>query len=199
MAAAAQRLGIDTAFDIGVPTVAGQVNGGDGPLAGFGSQAELATAGFGQGEVLVTPLHMALVAATIANGGVLMAPTVIDALQDGDGRHISTGSREVGRVMSPATADEITAAMVQAVEGRFAAPYAGGAKVPGVHTAGKSGTAELAPGQRPHSWFTGFAPATDPRIAIAVVVENGGSGSSAAVPIGGRLMRAWLERYDPER
>jgi peptidoglycan glycosyltransferase len=199
MAAAAQRLGIDTAFDIGVPTVAGQVNGGDGPLAGFGSQAELATAGFGQGEVLVTPLHMALVAATIANGGVLMAPTVIDALQDGDGRHISTGSREVGRVMSPATADEITAAMVQAVEGRFAAPYAGGAKIPGVHTAGKSGTAELAPGQRPHSWFTGFAPATDPRIAIAVVVENGGSGSSAAVPIGGRLMRAWLERYDPER
>ena len=89
--------------------------------------------------------------------------------------------------------------MTNAVEGEFARPYAGGAKVPGVRTAGKSGTAELAPGQLPHSWFTGFAPARDPRIAIAVIVENGGSGSSAAVPIGGRLMRAWLERFDPQR
>jgi peptidoglycan glycosyltransferase len=199
MTETAQLLGIDTAFDIGLPTVAGQVNGGEGSLAGFGSELELASAGFGQGEVLVTPLHMALVASAIANHGVLMAPTVVDALEDADGRLLAPGPRSVGRVLSPQAADAITDAMVQAVEGEFAGPYAGGAKVPGVRTAGKSGTAELAPGEPPHSWFTGFAPARDPRIAIAVVVENGGSGSSAAVPIGGRLMRAWLERYDPER
>lgn len=195
---AARRLRLDSTFDIGLPMVAGQVNGGDGALAGFGSQAELASAGFGQGEVLVTPLHMALVAAAIANGGVLMEPSIVDRMVD-DGRVVAKGPRTVGRVMASEVAGAIRAAMTNAVEGEFAGPYAGGAKVPGVRTAGKSGTAELAPGEAPHSWFTGFAPARDPRIAIAVVVENGGSGSSAAVPIGGRLMRAWLERFDPAR
>jgi peptidoglycan glycosyltransferase len=199
MVDAARRLHLDSVFDIGVPMVPGQVNGGDGESSGFGSDVELASAGFGQGEVLVTPLHMALVAATIANGGVLMAPSLVDRLQDADGRRIARGPRVVGRVVSTEVADDIRDAMVQAVEGEFAGPYAGGAKVPGVHTAGKSGTAQLADGEIPHSWFTGFAPARDPRIAIAVVVENGGSGSSAAVPIGGRLMRAWLERFDAER
>jgi peptidoglycan glycosyltransferase len=199
MVEAARRLRLDTAFDIGLPTTAGQVNGDDGELAGFGSDVELASAGFGQGEVLVTPLHMALVAATIANDGVLMAPSLVDRMGDDDGRRMDLSPRMLGRVMSSEVAQDIGAAMTQAVEGEFAGPYAGGAKVPGVRTAGKSGTAELAPGERPHSWFTGFAPAGDPRIAIAVVVENGGAGSSAAVPIGGRLMSAWLERFDPRR
>lgn len=198
MVEAARRLRLDTTFDIGLPTVAGQMNGGDGTLAGFGSEAELASAGFGQGEVLVTPLHMALVSAAIANGGVLMEPSLVDRMVD-EGRQVVRGPRTVGRVMSSAVASTVRDAMTEAVEGEFAGPYAGGAKVPGVRTAGKSGTAELAPGERPHSWFTGFAPARDPRIAIAVVVENGGSGSSAAVPLGGRLMRAWLERFDPAR
>jgi peptidoglycan glycosyltransferase len=116
-----------------------------------------------------------------------------------DGRSIVRAPQTVGRVMSSGVAAAITSAMTNAVEGEYAGPSAGGAKVPGVRTAGKSGTAELAPGQAPHSWFVGFAPARAPRIAIAVVVENGGSGSSAAVPIGGRLMRAWLERFDPQR
>lgn len=199
MAEAARRLRLDEAFDIGLPMEAGQVNGGDGALAGFGSDVELASAGFGQGEVLVTPLHMAVVAATIANDGVLMAPSLVDRLVDDDGRRTDRPPRTLGRVMSAGVASDIRDAMTRAVEGRFAAPYAGGAKVPGVRTAGKSGTAELAPGERPHSWFTGFAPADDPRIAIAVVVENGGAGSGAAVPMGGRLMRAWLERFDPAR
>lgn len=196
MVDAARRLGLDAVFDVGLPAVAGQVNGGDGPRAGFGSELELASAGFGQGEVLVTPLHMALVAATIANDGVLLAPSLVDRMEQHDGRRVERRPRVVARVMSSGVAGVIRAAMTNAVEGEFAGPYAGGAKVPGVRTAGKSGTAELAPGEAPHSWFTGFAPAGDPRIAIAVVVENGGSGSSAAVPIGGRLMRAWLERFD---
>lgn len=199
MVEAARRLRLDGVFDLGLPMVPGQVNGGDGPLAGFGSEVELASAGFGQGEVLVTPLHMALVAAAIANDGVLMAPSVVDRMVDDDGRSFVRGPQVVARVMSSGVATAIRSAMTQAVEGEFAGPYAGGAKVPGVRTAGKSGTAELAPGQAPHSWFVGFAPARDPHIAIAVVIENGGSGSSAAVPLGGRLMRAWLERFDPER
>lgn len=199
MVEAARRLHLDSVFDIGLPMVAGQVNGGNGARAGFGSDAELASAGFGQGEVLVTPLHMALVAAAVANDGVLMAPSLVDRMVDDDGRRVERGPRVLGRVMTAAVARTITAAMTNAVEGGYAGPYAGGAKVPGIKTAGKSGTAELAPGEAPHSWFVGFAPARSPRIAIAVVVENGGSGSSAAVPIGGRLMRAWLERFDPQR
>ncbi len=196
---AARRLGLDRTFDIGLPMLAGQVNGGDGTSAGFGSEAELASAGFGQGEVLVTPLHMALVAAAIANDGVLMAPSLVDRMEDDGGRRWEQGPRTLGRVVSPEVADVIRDAMTRAVEGRFANPYAGGAKVPGVRTAGKSGTAELADGESPHSWFVGFAPARSPSIAIAVVVENAGSGAAAAVPIGGRLMRAWLQRFDPER
>jgi peptidoglycan glycosyltransferase len=199
MAEAAERLWLDRTFDIGLPMAAGQVNGGDGRRAGFGSDVELASAGFGQGEVLVTPLHMAVIAAAIANDGVLMAPGLVDRMEDADGRRTQHAPRALGRVMSSGVARDIRDAMTRAVEGRYAGPYAGGAKVPGVRTAGKSGTAELAPGERPHSWFTGFAPADDPRIAIAVIVENGGAGSTAAVPIGGRLMRAWLERFDPGR
>ena len=87
--------------------------------------------------------------------------------------------------------------MVRAVEGPYAPSYAGGAAVDGVTTAGKSGTAQLADGEEPHSWFIGFAPAEAPRIAIAVVVENGGFGSERAVPLAGRLLNAYLGRFSP--
>lgn len=193
-----RRLGFGASIPFDLPTSSSQLDG-SGSQAGFADRVELASAGFGQGEVLVTPLQMAMVAAAIANDGVLMAPRLVDRLSDDAGRVETPGSRSMGRVMSSATATAVAAGMERAVEGRYAGPYAGGAKVPGVRTAGKSGTAELAPGEAPHSWFVGFAPAEAPRIAIAVIVEHGGSGSSAAVPIGGRLMRAYLERFDPAR
>jgi peptidoglycan glycosyltransferase len=66
--------------------------------------------------------------------------------------------------------------------------------VPGIATAGKSGTAEL-DGAPPHSWFVGFAPADAPRIVVVVVVENAGPGSRRAVPVGGRLLSAYLLRF----
>ena len=96
--------------------------------------------------------------------------------------------------MDETTARILGDAMVRAVEGPYADALAGGAKVPGVTTAGKSGSAELddAP---PHSWFAGFAPAEAPRIVVVVVVENGGAGSRRAVPMGGRLMAAYLQRF----
>ncbi len=64
--------------------------------------------------------------------------------------------------------------------------------MPGVLTAGKSGTAQLDGSAKPHSWFIGFAPANDPQIAIAVLVESGGSGATRASPIAGRLMARYL-------
>jgi peptidoglycan glycosyltransferase len=83
-------------------------------------------------------------------------------------------------------------AMTLAVDGEYGPLFTSGAKVPGVLTAGKSGTAEIGGDGEPHSWFIGFAPADDPQVAIAVVVENGGSGASRAAPIAGRMMRAFF-------
>jgi penicillin-binding protein A len=79
-----------------------------------------------------------------------------------------------------------------AVEGPFGEAFAGAAKVPGVPTAGKSGTAELGGDEEPHSWFIGYAPADAPQIAVAVIVEHGGAGASRAVPMGGDVMSFYL-------
>ena len=76
--------------------------------------------------------------------------------------------------------------MVQAVEGPLGQQFTTGAKVPGVTTAGKSGTAELGGSGEPHSWFIGFAPAESPTVAIAVLVEQAGRGAEVAAPIAGR-------------
>jgi peptidoglycan glycosyltransferase len=193
---ATQELGFERPIGFELPTSTSQVNAGDGPLAGFDTRVELASAGFGQGDVLVTPLQMALVTAAIANGGELIAPRLVDRLVSANGEVRDLGSRGLGRVMSASTAETLRDAMERAVEGRFAKGIAGGAKVPGIRTAGKSGSAQL-DGEAPHSWFVGFAPADDPRIVVVVVVENAGPGADRAVPMGGRLMEAWLRRFSP--
>jgi peptidoglycan glycosyltransferase len=166
------------------------VTGGGGALDGFRDRLELANAAYGQAEVLVTPLQMALVAATIANNGVLMRPTLVDRLTASDGSVTQLEPQAWTQVCSFETAQIIGDAMQQAVEGRFA--FAGAAKVPGLPTAGKSGTAEIGPDVAPHSWFIGFAPTDAPRIAVAVIVEGGGLGSQRAVPMAGQLMSAYL-------
>ena len=78
--------------------------------------------------------------------------------------------------------------MTRAVEGPLGRKFTTGAKVPGITTAGKSGTAELGGKGEPHSWFIGFAPAEQPTIAIAVLVEQAGRGAEVAAPIAGDLM-----------
>jgi len=192
----ARTFGFERPIPFELPTVASQLNAGDGPMDGFTDRPELASAGFGQGKVLTTPLQMAIVAGAIANGGEMIAPRLVDRLVSADGVVRELESRGLGRAMSAETARVLRDAMVQAVEGRYAGLLAGGAKVPGILTAGKSGSAELddAP---PHSWFVGFAPAEAPRIVVVVVVENGGSGRSRAVPMGGRLLSSYLLRFAP--
>jgi peptidoglycan glycosyltransferase len=88
-----------------------------------------------------------------------------------------------------ATAAKLTAFLVGAVEAPGA--FAFGAKIPGVHVAGKTGTAET-PSGSPHGWFVGFAPAEDPVVAIAVIVENAGQGGVDAAPLGAAVMRVVL-------
>ena len=188
----AARLGFGERIPFELPTSPSQVNGGDGPLFGFRDRVELANAAYGQGELLVTPLQMALVASAVANDGLLMRPKLTDELRATDGTVTRLDPQVWGQVVDVATAEVITDAMQLAVEGPFGKQFAGDAKVPGVPTAGKSGTAELGEGESPHSWFIGFAPADAPRIAVAVIVEGGGSGAQRAVPMGGDLMARFL-------
>jgi len=189
----AKRMGFGAALPFDLPTAVSQVTNGHGKgPGGFKDDVELANAAYGQAEVFVTPLQMALVAATVANNGELMRPQLVTAIT---GKHSGTrtiGPQSMGRVISPANAQAINAAMVQAIEGPLGRQFTTGAKIPGVLTAGKSGTAELGGTGEPHSWFIGFAPANDPQVVIAVIVEQAGRGGAVAAPIAGNLMARYL-------
>jgi penicillin-binding protein A len=188
----AGRFGFGGAIDFELPTTSSQVTGGDGPLDGFEDRVELANAAYGQGEVVATPLQMALVAAAIANDGVLMKPKLVDRLRSENGVERRFQAESVRRVLDGQDAALIQLAMNMAVEGGFGRLFAGDAKVPDVPTAGKSGSAQVGDRGRPHSWFIGFAPVEEPRVAVAVLVERGGFGRERAVPIGGDLMEQYL-------
>ena len=178
--------------------------------APFQDRAELAQASFGQGRVNVTPVQMALLAAAIANDGVMPDPHAVRDIrihaEDPAGGPASRILETYGggggrRFVGSAAAAETRSAMVDAVHGELGRLYAGGADVAlhgvaGIQTAGKTGTAELGPDRAPHSWFIGFAPGqegAEPSIAVAVIVEGGGSGSGRAAPVGGAIMAEWLK------
>ncbi|HET9031259.1 MAG TPA: penicillin-binding transpeptidase domain-containing protein [Candidatus Aquilonibacter sp.] len=148
---------------------------------------ELAQMGFGQGALLMTPLQMALLAATIANDGNMPRPYVVRQIVR-DGRAASV--MPAGSLASPISAD--TAANVKkmmiAVVQRGTATNV---SVPGVQVAGKTGTATNPHGAA-HSWFVCFAPADHPRVAVAVIVENAGYGADVAAPIAQAVLRTAL-------
>jgi peptidoglycan glycosyltransferase len=201
------RIGSD---ERGLPVDASYVSARTGSgCAPFVDDVELASAAFGQGRVSVTPLQMALLAATVANGGVVPHPYVVRDLRTHAATPLGGPSATVlesygggvgSRAISSQAASQVRSAMIDAVEGPLGRRYAGAGAVSrygvsGVQTAGKTGTAERGPGLAPHSWFIGFVPAEDgsvPTIAIAVIVEGGGTGSGHAAPIGGRVMAEWL-------
>jgi peptidoglycan glycosyltransferase len=189
----AAKMGFGQPLPFDLPTSASQVTTGDGSApGGFVDDTELANASYGQARTVVTPLQMALVAATVANDGELMRPHLVTAMTGKQGtRAISPQS--MGRVISPDDAAAITAAMVQAVEGDVGRQFTTGAKVDGITTAGKSGTAELGGSGEPHSWFIGFAPAESPRVVIAVLVERGGRGGERAAPLAGSLLTTYFD------
>ncbi len=170
--------------DLPLPSVLG----GMGDLTGPNAAAMLAETAFGQGPTVVTPLALARMTLTIANGGMVVQPYIVAAVQTPDGRILQSGhGRELGRAISAATAANVAGMMAGVVEegtGRDAA-------LRGVRVAGKTGSAENPHGEA-HSWFTAFAPADDPRVVVTVIVENGGSGAEAALPIARRVMRLLL-------
>lgn len=159
------------------------------PDPGDMDTAHVAQAAFGQGEVLATPLGMALATAGIANGGRVMRPYLIDEVRDYNQTVIEAAKPEVWLTpVSVQTADSVRELMIGVIrEGTGTR-----AALPDVQVAGKTGTAEVADGE-PHAWFVGFAPADDPQLVVAVVVEHGGTGGSAAAPIARDVLAAALE------
>ena len=209
----ARRFGFCTSGRVGPPdrglavAPSGVTELVDGECAPFADSVELASASFGQGRTSATPVQMALVAAAIAGGGVMPHPYVVQDVRahSEDGTPSPTildtfGSGGGTRVVSPQAAAATGAAMVDAVNGDLGRLYAGQGDVTlygisNARSAGKTGTAQLGGQQAPHSWFIGFAPAqidATPQIAVAVLVESGGSGGDRAAPIGGQVMAEWL-------
>ncbi|TFC09522.1 penicillin-binding protein 2 [Cryobacterium algoritolerans] len=159
--------------------------------------AQLALSAFGQTSVRATPLQMAMVSATIANGGVEMAPNLIDQILAPNLSPLqSFEPRTLKRVMSAETAATITQMMVNGVRDGAAS----NARIDGVNVAGKTGTAENAADDPYTLWFTGFAPAEDPKYAISVLVEDGGGlgqtgyGNLLAAPIAKQVLEAVLNK-----
>ncbi len=148
---------------------------------------------FGQERLQVTPLQMAMVAAAIGNGGVVMQPYVVDKIvKPGGGTLQTTKPKSLGRAIKPETASELNTMMQAVVTGGTGTA----AQIPGVAVAGKTGTAETGNGSINTVWFVCFAPANDPRYAIAVVVENQlhKTGGQVAAPIAKALMEALLKQ-----
>lgn len=155
---------------------------------------QTALSGFGQGDVRATPLQMAMVSAGIANGGVVMNPRMVDrVIEPNLSVKDESSSSEFGRALESTIAAQMVTMMTANVQDGAAS----NARIDGVQVAGKTGTAEN--DSRPYTlWFTGFAPADDPQVAVAVVVENGGgqgqsgSGNEIAAPIAKKVMEAVL-------
>jgi peptidoglycan glycosyltransferase len=152
------------------------------------SPSVLAQLGFGQASLLVTPLRMALVTATIADGGRTPRPYVVRSIAGAD-TTLATAPEQLAAPISADTAHEVRDLMIAVVKhgtGTVAA-------LPGVTVAGKTGTATNPHGPA-HAWFVCFAPAEAPRVVVAVIVENAGYGAAIAAPIARAVLRVALDK-----
>lgn len=182
----AKAFGIGSTIPFDEPVSAGQIASDDGFLD---AQAALADTAFGQGELLVTPMHMAMVASAVANGGVAMQPYLVSSLRDQDGKIVGTTEPSaLHDAIDQQTANVLQGFMVDAVEWG----YANAALLPGYQVGGKTGTAESG-GDIPHGWFIGFAGETEPQVAVAVVLEHGGEGGGIPAQIGAQLLATALQ------
>ena len=148
----------------------------------------------GQGEILVTPLQMACLMATLANGGTIYRPHLVKEIRSAAGKEAPQNPEVLGRL--PLSASNLKS-ILKSLRAVVRHPHGTGslAAVDGAAVAGKTGTAQNPHGED-HAWFGGFAPADSPRIAIVVLVEQGGHGGSTAAPLAGKIMASYLKRGD---
>ncbi|MDS1029871.1 penicillin-binding transpeptidase domain-containing protein [Bacillota bacterium LX-D] len=154
------------------------------------TSSALAQNGIGQGEMLVTPFHMALITAAIANKGIMMEPYLVQKITSPAGFTVFRNTtKDLAKPLEPEIAQLVTEGMTAVVDwgtGR-------NAQIPGVKVAGKTGSAQN-PNGISHAWFVGFAPADNPKIAVAVILENQGAGGTQAAPIAKSLFNIALGR-----
>jgi peptidoglycan glycosyltransferase len=190
-----ERFGLDSKPQLDYPkeqmSSSGEYRNGD-LLAPTSRFVDVGRMGIGQDKLAVTPLQMAEVAAAVANGGKLMKPHLTDRVVDTDGRTVEHVSPEVqSTVMKPSTASAVTAMMEGVVNNGTGTQ----AQIPGIRVAGKTGTAETQIGKTTNNvWFIAFAPADNPRVAIAVTMEKQiGFGGDVAAPVAKAVMESLLK------
>lgn len=154
------------------------------------SNADAALVSIGQGQLLMTPLHVAMMGASVANNGSMMKPYLVDSITTSSGMTIGTARQEsLYMPMSSMCAgylNELMTGVVKEGTGK-------GAAISGITVAGKTGTAENET-DKDHAWFVGYAPAENPQIAVAVLLEyDGGAGGSNAAPIARNIIRRYLK------
>ncbi len=158
------------------------------------NEPETAQTGIGQFEVSATPLQMAMVAAGIANDGVVMRPYLVNKVQSADYQDLEqTEPSELSQAVSSSTADQLTELLVSTVVNGTAEPAA----IPGISVAGKTGTAQSGiESVPPYAWFVSFAPADNPQVAVAIVIESAPGierGEIAGGVLGGPIAKAVME------
>ena len=141
------------------------------------SISEMQETGIGQGRTMMTPLHNMMIAASVANDGVMMTPYIVDSISDSEGRMVVKNKpTEAGTVMSAEEAEYLTECMREVIT----SGTGNSMKYSSYEAAGKTGSAQYDDSDRYHSWFTGFAPYDNPQIAVCVILEGGYSGVSSA-------------------
>ncbi len=159
---------------------------------------QTAYSAIGQFDVAASPLQMAMVTAGIANGGTVMRPYLVDEVRSPDLETLDKTSPEAFRTeaVSSSVAQDLTQMMIEVVDQGTGTT----AQIPGTKVAGKTGTAQSSATRLPYAWFVSFAPADDPQVAVAVLIEDAGvdreaiSGSGLAAPIAKRVMEAVIGR-----
>jgi peptidoglycan glycosyltransferase len=183
----ANAFGLSEPAPFDLPTNAGNI-----PEPGDMDKLEVAWMAVGQGRLLLSPLSMALVTQAIANDGQIMQPYLTQTVRNSQGETIfEQEPRSWLRPLSPQTAATIKELMVGVVDRGTARS----ARLQDVTVAGKTGSAEVE-NKKPHAWFVGFAPAENPRIVVAVVVENSGTGGKIAAPIAREVIKRALGKQN---
>lgn len=181
-------------FNSNIPTEGFEMAQSKFPTFGASDKGLIAQSGFGQSSVVATPMQMALVAGTIANSGVMMQPTLVKEVVDMNKSTVKKiDPKKYAQVINASDAATIKGYMQEVVTNNLSSIK----DFNGLNAAAKTGTADNEDSKgnlrQPHSWLISFAPADNPKIAVAVIVENGGYGAQAAAPVAAAVMKAALK------
>ncbi len=178
-----------TEFGFGKSFAFGNINTDKSKFDLTGAEdSDIAWAGVGQYTTLVNPYHMLTIAGSIANGGTAVLPYVLSSITSPSGKVITSTKAQSVTYISESTANLVKEMMRNNVKSNY-----GDYNFSGLEMCGKTGTAEVSDNEKSHAWFVGFSEKSDCPLAIVVVVENGGWGSSTALPIASAVMKEAYE------